>query len=112
MKRREIWMADLNPTIGAEIKKIRPVIIINEDEIGTLPLRIVVPFTDWKGYFSSVPWMVKIEPDENNGLDKVSSADCFQVKSISTMRFIRKMGFIEEYQMKAIEAGLSLVLGL
>ncbi len=32
-KRYEIYYADLNPTIGNEIKKIRPVMIINKNEM-------------------------------------------------------------------------------
>ena len=48
MFRGEIWLTNLEPTIGAEMRKIRPVVIVNDDEAGTLPLRIVVPITDWK----------------------------------------------------------------
>ena len=33
IKRYEIYLADLNPTIGSEIKKIRPVVIISQDEM-------------------------------------------------------------------------------
>ena len=46
MKRSEIWMVNLDPTIGAEIKKTRPAIIVSGDSIGTLPLKVIVPVTD------------------------------------------------------------------
>ncbi len=36
-KRGEIWLVNLEPTIGAEIKKTRPTIIISSDVIGKLP---------------------------------------------------------------------------
>ena len=39
---------NLDPTIGAEIKKIRPVIVISSDAVGKLPLKLVVPITEWK----------------------------------------------------------------
>ena len=42
MKQGEIWEINLSPTIGAEIKKKRPAIIVNDDSIGMLPLRIIV----------------------------------------------------------------------
>ena len=45
-RRREIWLADLNPTIGAEIQKTRPVIVVSSDEIGVLPIRLVAPITE------------------------------------------------------------------
>lgn len=35
IKRYEIYFADLNPTIGSEIRKIRPVVIISHDEMNT-----------------------------------------------------------------------------
>ena len=47
-KRGEIWRVNLDPTIGAEIKKIRPVIVISSDAVGKLPLKLVVPITEWK----------------------------------------------------------------
>jgi len=51
MKQGEIWEIDLSPTIGAEIKKKRPAIIVNDDSIGILPLRVIVPLTEWKDSF-------------------------------------------------------------
>ena len=42
VKRYEIYYADLNPTIGSEIKKVRPVIIISQDEMNKYSETIVV----------------------------------------------------------------------
>ena len=44
-KRGEIWLVNLNPTVGAEIHKTRPAIVISSDYIGKLPLKLVVPIT-------------------------------------------------------------------
>jgi mRNA-degrading endonuclease toxin of MazEF toxin-antitoxin module len=46
-KRGEIWLVNLDPTVGAEIQKTRPAIVISSDYIGKLPLKLVVPITDW-----------------------------------------------------------------
>lgn len=83
MFRGEVWRINLDPTIGAEIRKTRPVIIVNDDEIGILPLKIIVPITDWKDRYENAVWMTKIEPSNENGLSKTSSADAFQVSSVS-----------------------------
>ena len=56
-------MLNLDPTIGAEIRKTRPVVIVNDDAIGILPLKVVVPVTDWKDHYAVAPWMVEIEVD-------------------------------------------------
>ena len=83
MDRGEIWLINLEPTLGAEINKTRPVIIVNSNSIGKLPLRVVVPLTDWKTHYQLAHWMVKIEPNSKNGLSKVSAADSFQIRSVS-----------------------------
>jgi mRNA interferase MazF len=77
MKQGEIWLINLDPTIGAEIKKTRPAIIVNDNSLGRLPLKVIVPVTDWKDRYEIAPWMVKIQPDSRNGLKNDSSADCF-----------------------------------
>jgi len=46
IKRYEIYFADLNPTIGSEIKKVRPVVIISQDEMNQyLETIVVCPLT-------------------------------------------------------------------
>jgi mRNA interferase MazF len=112
MKQGEIWPINLDPTIGAEIKKTRPAIIVNDNALGKLPLKIIVPLTDWKDRFEIAPWMVKLEPDQDNGLTKTSSADCFQVRSISHKRIVKKIGSISFDILEEIKVGLSNVLSI
>ena len=100
MKRKEIWVTNLDPTMGAEIKKTRPAVIISSNELGTLPLRTIAPITEWKPHYAQVPWMVKIVPDQNTGITKISAIDLFQIRSVSTSRFIRQLGIIDEKTMK------------
>lgn len=110
MKRSEIWLINLDPTIGAEIQKIRPAIVVSDDSMGVLPLRVIVPITDWKDRYEVANWMVKIEPDTENNLTKISSADCFQIRSVSKERFIKRKGFISDSIMEEIELALAHVL--
>lgn len=110
MKRGEIWLVNLEPTIGAEIKKTRPAIIVSADALGKLPLKVIVPITDWKNQYSIAPWMVKLLPTLENGLTKNSSADCFQMRSVSEIRLTKKIGEIRHDQMDEISTGLSVTL--
>lgn len=112
MKQGDIWLINLDPTIGSEIKKKRPAIIVNDDALGKLPLKIIVPITDWKERYEVAPWMVKINSDLKNGLTKTSCADCFQVRSVSIERFVKKLGIITEIQKEEIKVGLSRVLAI
>jgi mRNA interferase MazF len=110
MLRGEVWLINLDPTVGAEIKKTRPVIIVSSDAIGVLPLRVVVPLTDWKDHYQQAAWMIKISPNESNGLTKDSAADAFQIRSVSTTRFVRKMGDISQDDLKKIVNAVGLVV--
>ena len=110
MKRGEVWLVNLDPTAGAEIRKTRPAVIVSSDLIGILPLRVIVPLTDWKDRYTAAPWLVRVEPDSKNGLDKVSAADCFQVRSVSTMRLVRKIGRLSPEDMEKIVQSIQLVV--
>ena len=91
----EIWEVDLNPTIGDEMSKKRVCLVVNSDVIGILKLRTVVPITRWQDKFEQVMWMTKIEANGKNGLIKSSTADAFQVRSLSINRFSKRVGVIE-----------------
>ncbi len=110
MNRGEIWLINLDPTIGAEIKKSRPALIVSSDVVGILPLRIIVPFTDWKDRYLQATWMVKVSPDAENGLLKPSAADTFQIRSISTSRFIRKIGNLPQTDIDHVVEAIGLVI--
>ena len=110
MQRGEIWLINLDQTIGAEIKKSRPAIIVNDDAIGILPLKVIVPVTEWKDHYAAAPWLVRLLPDSENGLEKPSAADAFQVRSVSQQRFIRRIGKLSDRALKAVTEALALVL--
>lgn len=105
-------MIDLDPTKGAEIQKKRSAIIVNDDRLGKLPLKVIVPITDWKDRYDIAPWMVKIEPNSSNGLSKISSADCFQIRSLSQERLIKKLGSIDNTTLLEIKEAVRKVLDL
>ncbi len=112
MKQGEIWLVSLDPTVGAEIKKTRPAIIVNDNTLGRLPLKVIVPLTDWKGRYEVAPWMVKIVSDNQNKLTKDSSADCFQIRSVAEERCIKKLGQVDNDTMEKIREGLATVLNI
>lgn len=105
-------MINLEPTTGAEIRKTRPAIIVNDNALGKLPLKVIVPLTDWKDHYSIAPWMVKVSPDTYNNLTKDSAADCFQIRSVAEEPLIKKLGIVEIGVMGKIRKSLSLVLSI
>ena len=47
----EIWQVNLDPTIGQEIKKILPVVVISSNIYNPIALRIIIPITTWQDKF-------------------------------------------------------------
>jgi mRNA interferase MazF len=111
MRKGEIWLLNLDPTVGAEIQKTRPAVIVNEDAIGILPLRVIVPLTDWKDRYEIAPWLVRVDPDTTNGLIKPSAADAFQIRSVSQARFVNRIGRISNEHLQGILNAVKIVIG-
>jgi mRNA interferase MazF len=109
-KRGEVWLVNFDPTLGAEIKKIRPAIVVSSDAIGKLPIKLIAPITDWKAYFNQNLWHVKIEPDSTNGLAKVSAVDTLQIRGVDIQRFIRKLGQVSQMTMVEITISVTAVI--
>ncbi len=112
MNRGDVWLVNLDPTVGEEMRKSRPAVIVNNDDVGVLPLCIIVPITDWKENFNSRVWMVRLEPASSNGLTKASAADCFQIRVVSKERMIRRIGRLMEIEMTEIGISLAGTLGI
>jgi mRNA interferase MazF len=110
MKRGEVWLIALDPTVGSEIRKTRPAVIVSDDAVGILPLKVIVPITEWKSRYAAAPWMVRVNRSATNGLNKPSAADALQVRCVSEQRFVRRLGELSPANMLDIEEALALVL--
>ena len=109
--RGEVWTVNFDPSVGAEQTKLRPAVVVNVPEVGRLPLRIVVPLTDWKPRYVKHVWFVYVPRTVENGLLKNSGADTFQVKSLSLRRFGERIGTMTAEQMDDIAAAIALCVG-
>jgi len=81
------------------------------DSVGRLPLKIVVPVTDWKPTFANFAWFIHLPAKPDNGLAKDSGADAFQVKSVSETRFVDKLGELTAGQLDDIAAAVAACVG-
>ncbi|NVO00465.1 MAG: type II toxin-antitoxin system PemK/MazF family toxin [Geobacteraceae bacterium] len=112
MRQGEIWLVNLDPTLGAEIRKTRPCVILNDDAIGGLPLKVIAPLTDLKARYQNVPWMLCLEPDSSNCLSKPSAIDLFQVRCLSESRLVHKIGAMTTKDLALAQKALKLVFGM
>lgn len=109
-KRGQIYIADLNPGFGREMRKTRPVLIISNNNINQIyPVVIAIPFS------SIVPEFIgpdAIKFTSQKGLDKESALIVSQVISIDKIRLIKKSGQLSKAQLEEVGQSLKNVLGL
>lgn len=111
-KRGEIWFVDFDPKAGAEMGKRHPALVVSRDDVGVLPLRVIVPITSFQGQFAGVPWMVELQPDASNGLKHKSVADCFQPRSFDLSRFLARWGTLDSKTVDQIAHTVAEVMGV
>lgn len=109
-RRGEVWWANLDPTVGAEIKKCRTVVVVSSNAVGKLPIKLVAPITGWQSNFDSSLWMVQVLPTQANGLEKESAVDTLQLRGLDIQRFQNKVGQLSAELMEEITAAIAAVI--
>lgn len=99
MKRGEIWLVNLDPTIGSEIKKSRPCVIVSPAELNDhLRTVIVAPMTS-KGF--AAPFRVPLTHGGKKGLILLD-----QIRTVDKARLARKQGSVSSKTLGAVLATL------
>ncbi len=111
VKRGDIWLVNLDPTLGHEIKKQRPAVIVQND-IGNKysPITIVAPITS-QGTDKIYPIEILLNV-ENSGLKKESKALFNQIRAVDKIRLIKKIGKIAEETTDNMDEAIKTSLGL
>ena len=110
MFRGEVWeLAGQGKALNALPRKV---VLISADALGSIPLRVVVPLTPWQESYARAPWIVRIPPVLNSGLDTPHAADALQVNSVSISRFTRRLGELPEGITAEICRSVGLILDL
>jgi mRNA interferase MazF len=110
LRRGEIWRVGFDPTVGSELKKTRPAVVISSDAVGKLPVRLVAPFTGWQEHFEGNLWHVQVSPTRQNGLEKESAVDALQVRSVDNSRFVEKLGRMHPPRLEEVVTAVALVI--
>lgn len=114
-KRGQIWIANLDPTLGTETGKQRRVLIVSNDignKFGGTVLTVPIKSEDVEKKIR-LPMFVKIVPDSTNGQTKVAAIDCNQIRALDKdLRLVKLIGTVDETTMEKVDAALELVLSL
>jgi mRNA interferase MazF len=105
---------NLDPVQGAEKGKTRPCVIMTNDIYNQRVSVIqVIPLTGWSEKKSKVKTNVEIQPTAENGLDKLSLADCLQARPIDYRhRLVKIRGTLAKRDLQKIEQALKIVFDL
>lgn len=88
MKRGEIWLVNLNPVVGSEIRKTRPCVIVSPPEMNQyLRTAIVAPMTT-KSH--PAPFRIEVKHAGKKGLILLD-----QIRTVDQIRLVRKLGALQ-----------------
>ncbi len=103
MKRSEVWLVNLDPTVGSEIKKTRPAIIVSPDELNAkLQTVVVVPLTTGRAYPFRIPTKIQGKPG-------VAAID--QIRTVDKRRLVKKISTLHSSTSKRVMDALLKMFG-
>jgi mRNA interferase MazF len=101
-----VWLVSFDPSIGGEVQKTRPAVVVSNDTANALLNRVqVVPVSSQLGRLYPAEAAITL-----NGESRKAMAD--QIATISKRRLIRLLGAVSETDMEAIGRAIRLQLGL
>ena len=110
IKKGEIYLAELSPTIGSEISKKRPVLIVSNDINNQYADTVsIVPITSTTSKI--YPFEVFLPKDEANLLND-SKAKCNQIRTIDKLRIQKKFGKINDGKLREVEKAILIHLDI
>jgi mRNA interferase MazF len=111
-RRGEIYLTALDPTLGLEIQKTRPALVIQNDVSNRVSgITIVAPITS-SVRFPLNPVHVLVAADRSTGLVVTSVALFNQIRAIDRMRLAKRLGRVDDACMELVEEAIKISLGL
>jgi len=110
MEKYEIWLADLNPRMGTEAGKVRPVMIVQSNFLNEIHnSTIICPITS---QVRSTHFLRISLDSKETGLIKKSDAMLDQLRAIDNSRFSKKIGELPQQLHSKVDDYLKIVLDL
>ncbi len=109
-KRGEIWFTSFDPSVGTEIRKTRPALVLSNNIANKKTTKVsVVPLTS---NIKNIGLIVIVEPDKENNLKVPSLIRVPDINTFDKSRLKNKMGILSLEKLKEVEEKLKLHLSL
>jgi mRNA interferase MazF len=110
-RRGEIYLVTFDPTLGHEIRKTRPALIIQNNVSNQYsPITIVAAISSQFGN-PPHPREVVLQPGKS-GLQKSSAVVLNQIRSVDRQRLVKRLGVVDAVTMRKVDEALLISLGL
>ena len=110
-RRGDIYLVRLDPTVGHEIQKTRPAVIIQNDVSNRYSRITIVAAISSQFSDPPFPREVVIEPTES-GLPKRSAVIVNQIRSVDRQRLAKKLGRLSSQSLRRVDEAVKISLGL
>ena len=94
MRRGEIWLVNLDPTVGSEIKKSRPCVVVSPSELNDHLRTVIVAAMTSKGF--GAPFRVPVTYAGTKGLMVLD-----QLRTVDKVRLVKKLGTVSARTLSA-----------
>ncbi len=95
VKRLEVWLVNLDPTVGSEIQKTRPCLIVSPDELNrNIATVIIAPMTS-RG--RNYPTRIPCEFQEKSGQVVLD-----QLRTVNKTRLTKRLGTLSDFEQRAV----------
>jgi len=109
-RRGEIYLVAFNPTVGHEIQKTRPAVIIQNNISNQFsPITIVAAISS---QFGDPPHPREVVISPKSGLSKPSAVILNQIRSVDRKRLVKRLGSVDAATMREVDEALMISLGL
>ena len=109
-----IWLVNFDPSIGTEIKKTRPALIISDSEFNRVRQKItLLPITSQVVKASKIsPVVVEVKASNSNGLNRDSNIIAIEPNTFDKKRLVRYLGQLENESLDLVRQKLQIYLNI
>jgi mRNA interferase MazF len=99
-----IWLVSFDPSVGTEIRKTRPAIIVSGTAFNQRRKVTVLPITSSSPDSKLLPVVISVNPNAENGLTTNSFIVCIDPMTFDKRRLIKQLGILEQDLIRQVQS--------